>query len=155
MSGTIAARRLLNQRITQQGLRRPEDVIDWFGAVQAQEYAAAKWGVGLRMRDGTVDADVERAFEQGRILRTHVMRPTWHFVNAADIRWLVELTAPRVQRAMSSYLRQLELDARTLSRGAAVFERALRDRQYLTRAELCERLGRAKIVVDGVRLAHV
>ena len=106
------------------------------------------------MRDA-VDADIERAFNEGRILRTHVMRPTWHFVTPADIRWLLELTAPRVQRIMASYNRRLELDAKTFTRATAVFERALANRQFLTRLELGERLSRAGLPAAGQRLAHL
>ena len=76
----------------------------------------------------------------GRILRTHVMRPTWHFVTQEAIRWLLELTAPCVHRRMAVYNRHLELDPPTMTRGAKIFERALRDRQFLTRSELGERL---------------
>ncbi len=64
----------------------------WLGAVQAQDYPAAKWGLGLRA-PGVSDADVERAFDEGAILRTHVLRPTWHFVTPSDIRWMLALTA--------------------------------------------------------------
>jgi len=154
MNARIAKRRLANQFLTRTGPRRPADVVSWFGAVQVQEFEAAKWALGLRMRDGIGDADVERAFGEGRILRTHVMRPTWHFVAPQDIRWLLGLTAPRVHRAMSVYRRQLELDARTLARGTAVIERAL-DGRHLTRAEIAERLKRARLDLKGVRLAHV
>ena len=151
----IAGRRLWNQAIVRGGLRRAADVVAWFGAMQAQEYEAAKWALGLRMAEGTVDADIQRAFDEGRILRTHVMRPTWHFVTPADIRWLLELTAPRVQRLMASYNRRLELDARTLTRTIRVFERSLRDRCYLTRTELADCLQRAGMPMAGQRLAHV
>lgn len=155
MLSAIAAQRLRNQLLTRAGFQRPEDVIEWLGAVQAQEYESAKWALGLRMRERAVDSDVERAFEDGRILRTHVMRPTWHFVTPADIRWLTELTAPRLQRLMSTYRRQLELDTDLLVRGTAIVERALRDRTYLTRNELGERLKRANLSLVGIRLAHV
>ena len=151
----IAGTRLRNQHISSAGLRRPEDVVAWLGAVQAQEFEPATWAVGLRMRDGAAAQDVQRAFDEGRILRTHVMRPTWHFVTPNDIRWLQALTAPRVQRIAASYNRRLALDARTLSRGMSIIERALGDRQYLTRTELAERLGRAKLAVSGQRLAHL
>ena len=104
MGTPIPEQRLLNQLITGPGRRRPADVVAWCGAVQAQEYDAAKWGVGLRMHDGAVDRTIERAFDRGQILRTHVMRPTWHFVTPRDIRWLLELTAPRVHRRMSPYI---------------------------------------------------
>ena len=63
-------------------------MVAWLGAMQAQDFAAAKWALGLRLQRST-DAEVEKAFNDGAILRTHVMRPTWHFVAPADIRWLL------------------------------------------------------------------
>jgi hypothetical protein len=155
MIAAIAERRLRSQRITDAGLRRPADVVAWLGAIQAQEYEAAKWAIGLRMQDGAGDAGIECAFGEGRILRTHVLRPTWHFVTPSDIQWMLELTAPRVKQVMSSYDRRLELDARTLARGIGVIERALGGRRYLTRTELGDRLQRAGLTMAGQRLAHV
>jgi hypothetical protein len=154
MDAAIAGRRLRNQHIIQTGLRQPADVVGWFGAMQAQEYEVAKWAIGLRMLDGVIETAIERAFERGRILRTHVMRPTWHFVTPADIRWLLELTGPRVQRLMASYNRRLELDDRTLTRGLGVIARELRDGCYRTRAELAQALQRAGLLMTGQRLAH-
>lgn len=153
MNTLVAAQRQFNQGITCGVHRRPADVVAWCGAVQAQEYEPARWGLGLRTRDSITADEVEQAFTQGRILRTHVMRPTWHFVTPADIRWMLTLTAPRVQRAMAVYNRNQELDARTLSRGTAVFERVLRDGHFLTRLELGERLRRAGLSLAGMRLA--
>jgi hypothetical protein len=150
----IAEQRLVNQNITRAGRRSPADVVAWLGAVQAQEYAAASWALALRMHDGATVNATEQAFADGRILRTHVMRPTWHFVAAADIRWLLELTAPRVHHRMAPYNRQLGLDAATLTRAAGVIERALRDGRHLTRAELGDALQRAGLVMDNMRLAH-
>jgi hypothetical protein len=155
MTTTIGERRLKNQHITTRGLRRAADVVTWFGAMQAQEYEPAKWAVGLRMKDGAVAADIQRAIDAGHILRTHVMRPTWHFVTSADIRWLLELTAPRVHRILSYYNRALGLDARTLTRGTAMIERALADGGHLTRAELADLLHRARLPMTGNRLARV
>src|SRR3954469_3030565 len=152
---TIAERRLRNQHIATRGLRGPQDVVTWFGAMQAQEYEPAKWALGLRMPDGTTSAKVQRACDEGRILRTHVMRPTWHFVAAADIRWLLGLTAPRVHRILSYYNRALELDGRTLTRGTVVIERALAAGHHLTRVELAESLSRALFSMSGNRLARV
>jgi hypothetical protein len=149
MNAGIARRRLLNQCITRPRQRRASDVVAWLGAVQAQEYEPAKWALGLRMRDAAVDGEIQRAFDEGRILRTHVLRPTWHFVTPADIRWLLELTAPRIYRAMSPSFRREELDTRALVRGTAAFERTLRDGQHMTRGELAER---ARLAMAGVRL---
>src|SRR5689334_15062795 len=91
----LAAERLANQRISKGALRDPAALVAWFGAVQAQDYAAARWALALRLR-GNADAPIAAALDAGRILRTHVLRPTWHFVAAEDIRWMLELTAPRV-----------------------------------------------------------
>ena len=155
MNAVVARDRLHNQRLTNP-VRRPADAVAWLGAAQAQEYGPAKWALGLRMSGaGTTDAAIERAISRGRLLRTHVLRPTWHFVTPADIRWMLELTAPRVHRRMSPYDRQLGLDARVMVRAAGVFERALRDGQYLTRAELGSHLERAGLPYKGMHLAHV
>jgi hypothetical protein len=149
----IAAQRLQNQRITQPGPRQPAQLVAWLGAVQAQEYAAAKWALGLRMPNGATDARIERAFNEGRILRTHVLRPTWHFVAAADIHWMLELTAPRVHRALAYAHRFYELDITVRSRAATLFEQALSGGQHLTRAELGVCLARGGLAATGVRLA--
>jgi hypothetical protein len=152
---TIANARLNNQRITRAGKRSPADVVAWLGAVQAQEYAAASWGLGLRMKDGTSEDTLDRALATGDILRTHVLRPTWHFVTPADIRWMLELTRAHVHRRMQTYHRQMGLDAATFSRGAALIERALGDRRCLTRAEIGEELRRAGLALDRIRLSHL
>jgi hypothetical protein len=123
--------------------------------VQAQEYGAAKWALGLRSARGTTDATIERAVDQGRILRTHVLRPTWHFVTPADIRWMLELTAPLVHRRMSTYDLRLGLDAGVMTRATSVIERALDDGRYLTRQELGAHLERAGLPVTSMQLAHI
>ena len=150
----IAPRRLANQALTGSSLRRPEDVVGWFGAVQAQEFEPAKWALALRMRGGT-SASIGSAFDEGRVLRTHAMRPTWHFVRPKDIHWLMGLTAPRVHQACAYHRRIVELDPRTLTRATAVIERALGDGAFLTRSELGEHLRRANLPMAGQRLAVV
>src|SRR6185436_19624338 len=75
----VAFARLRNQRLVGAPLAGPEEVVRWLGAVQSQDYAGAKWAVAQRAA-GCRDADVEQACRDGRILRTHVLRPTWHFV---------------------------------------------------------------------------
>jgi hypothetical protein len=151
----IALQRLHNQYITRAKRGSAADLVAALGAVQAQEYPAARWGLSLRMSPATTEAEIARAFDEGRILRTHVLRPTWHFVTPDDIRWMLELTAPRVQRTIAHYARRSGLDQATLTRAARVFERSLGDGRFLTRAELGGRLGRAGIAASGVRLALV
>src|SRR6516225_8866396 len=91
----ITRQRLLNQHLVRPELKRPNEAVAWLGAVQSQDYPGAKWALGLRLQNAT-DETIERAFNEGSILRTHVMRPTWHFVTPVDIRWVIKLTAPRV-----------------------------------------------------------
>jgi hypothetical protein len=147
--------RLRNQRLAPPGFTRPEDVVSWLGAVQAQEYPGAKWGLALRTKRPT-NRVIERAFADGRILRTHVMRPTWHFVSPADIRWMLALTAPRVRTVLATYDRKLGIDATVINRSNRTIAAALRGGAALTRQELKVALGRAGIVADGVqRLAHL
>jgi hypothetical protein len=152
MGMPIAQQRLENQRLTRAGFRVPAGVVSWLGAVQAQEYGPAKWALALRMAGRTTDQAIERAVDRGTILRTHVLRPTWHFVAPADIRWMLELSAPQVHRSMATYHRQNEVDA-LLTRAASIFERALGAGEYLTRAELGVHLERAGIPAKGTRLA--
>ena len=133
----------------------PAAVVADLGAVQAQDYQGAKWALGLRTA-GATDASVERAFDRGAILRTHVLRPTWHFVTPADLRWLLRLTGPRVSRAMGYYNRLLELTPAVFRRSHATIERALRGGRHLTRRELAAALGRANVgATHAQRLAHL
>src|SRR5215213_755637 len=125
MTNTVMAhQRLYNQHISTQLFERPVEVVQWLTAVQAQDFAGAKWALGLRMRVAT-DAGVEQAFAEGTILRTHVLRPTWHFVIPADIHWLLALTAPRVHALNAPYYRKLELDSALHLRSTTALEQAL------------------------------
>jgi hypothetical protein len=151
----IAQQRLFNQHLVVAPFEKPVDVVDWLVAVQAQDYFGAKWALGLRLQDAH-DADLDRAFNAGSILRTHVLRPTWHFVTPADIRWLLALTAPRVLAANAAMYRKLELDDFTLKRGHKALTKALQGGQHLTRDELRARLEQAGLAVGtGQRLAYM
>ncbi len=150
----IAHQRLYNQHLAAAPFEKPEEVVQWLGAVQAQEYAHAKWALGLRMQD-VPDTVIEQAFTTGAILRTHVMRPTWHFVTPADIRWLLALTAPRVNAVNAYMYRQLELDDALFLQSNAVIAKALEGERYLTRLELGAALAQAGIVAGGMRLGYI
>ncbi len=144
----IAHQRLLNQHIALATFEKPGDEVGWLGAVQAQDYAGAKWALGLRLQ-GATDDDVEQAFTDGSILRTHLMRPTWHFVTPADIRWILALTAPRVHAVNAYMYRKLELDNALFKRSNAVLAKALHGGRQLTRDELRGVLHKAGIATDG------
>jgi len=146
----LVRHRLANQKLLHTDLRDPAAVVGWLGAMQSQDFPAAKWA--LRLRSGLTNDAIERAFNAGTILRTHVLRPTWHFVTPADIGWMLALTAPRVHQFSTHAHRQFELDSRTLSRGRTIIGRALADGSQLTRAELAAALRRGGITASGPRL---
>jgi hypothetical protein len=151
----IVSERLHNQRLSSAGFKEAVDVVRWLGAVQAQDFAAAKWALGLRMRSAT-DAAIEEAYNEGQILRTHLMRPTWHFVAPDDIRWLLELTAPRVNARAGPNFRKYELDDGVFKKTNKVLTNALKGGKHLTRAELRAALNRSGIAADDIiRLAHI
>lgn len=147
----VAERRLRRQRLVGERFATAVDVVRALGAVQSQDYAGAKWGVGLRTR-GATDAELDRLFDEGAILRTHVMRPTWHFVLPEDARWLLELTGPRVKARTAPYARRQGIDDDLVRRSQAAMEDALRDGAHLTRAELGAALERRGIVAVRERL---
>lgn len=151
---SIVRRRLVNQRLAGEPFTGPAAAVRWLGAVQAQEFAEAKWSLAERASDCS-DADVEAAFAGGEIIRTHVLRPTWHFVARDDVRWLLRLTRPRVHALNRYWYSKFELDAGVLSRAHDVLARSLDDGEPRTRRELVERLAAEGIEAAGLRLGYL
>ena len=154
MTLDIASYRLHNQHLSQADLHSPAEVVSWFGAVQSQDFAGAKWAIGLRT-NGLSETDVERAFTDGSILRTHILRPTWHFVTPTDIRWMLALTAPRVRALLAYNDRRLELNRGIINKSNKVLTKILQGGNQLTRLELATTLQSQGINTDELRLAHL
>lgn len=142
------------QRLAGEPFGSPADAVRFLGAVQAQEYADSKWALGQRL-GGLGEAVVERALDHGELLRTHVLRPTWHYVAAEDVVWMQRLTRPRVHAFNRTIYERLGLDQRTLRRGHDAIGAALADGQPRTRKELAAALAAAGVEAAGGRLAHV
>jgi len=149
----IADLRLHNQGLSKFRFMNPSNVVSQLGAVQAQDYSGAKWALGQRIQNAT-DAAINQSFNEGEILRTHLLRSTWHFVTPADIRWMLELTAPRVHAVNAYMYRKLELDDAILKRSNAVLTNALQRGRQLTRMELASAFKSAGIIADGLRLGY-
>jgi hypothetical protein len=146
--------RLQHQQIVNPVFQDPQALVAWMGAIQAQDYAMCQWALGLRM-PGATESSIEEAFSQGKLLRTHVLRPTWHLVTPADIRWMLKLTAPRIHTYSATYYRQSELDHAQFRKSNKVLEKALRDHNYLTRTQLAKAFSKAGINTEGLRLTHI
>jgi hypothetical protein len=150
----VLRRRLATQRLHGERLPSGADVVRLLGCVQSQEYAHALWSLGMRT-DQPSAPEVQAEFDRGDFLRTHILRPTWHFVAAEDIRWILEVTAPRVQRLNQTIYRQHSLDPATLDNGVAVIAEELKGGRYRTRAELGEALADQRLPNQGIRLAYI
>lgn len=151
----VATQRLASQHLASPTVKNPSDLVSLFAGVQAQDYGGAKWGIAQRTV-GVTDAQIEREVGAGRILRTHVLRPTWHFVAATDIRWLLALSAPRIRASLASYDRRLGIDDEVRRRTRAVLSKELRNRKQLTRSEVAKALTEGGVHTEGTqRLAHL
>lgn len=144
----ISQQRLQNQSLLDSTLKSPQEVVSWLVAVQAQDFAGVKWALGLRIPDSN-EAMIDKAFKDGFILRTHLLRPTWHFVTPQDIRWLLQLTAPRVHAANAFMYRKTGLETGIFKRSNQAIEKALQSQKQLTRDELRDVLENAGVKTEG------
>ena len=150
----VIARRIRAQRLVGAPYASPAEAVASLGAVQSQEYGAAKWSLAQRCGHQS-DSEVERAIMAGEILRTHVLRPTWHFVTPDDIGWMLRLTAPRIRAKMRQACRDHELDDALLTRCTDLLTAALAGSVAMTRAELREELEGTGIEMSASRASFV
>ena len=147
--------RLLNQQLLSPLFFQPKELVSWMGAMQAQNYSMVKWAVGMRLKSATIQT-VEKALREGEILRTHVMRPTWHLVAAEDIRWMLKLSAERVIAANESYAKghNLDISEELYAKSYRLLEKILSGKKSLTRQEIAEHFSRSGIVADNHRMTR-
>jgi hypothetical protein len=150
----IAYARFSNQQLAGTKIKSAVGLVEWLGAVQGQEYAQTKWGLGLRLPH-LFDDDIESDINSGIILRTHLLRPTWHLVAAKDIHWLLNLTAPRVHQANAYMYRQVELDSKVFNRCNDIMIKLLQGGNQLTREKINEAFAEKKIIAKGHRLSYI
>lgn len=150
----IISTRLMSQQIAATRFKKPGEIVAWMGALQAQDYNMAKWAIGLRLPAAT-ETTVDKAIDKGEIIRTHVMRPTWHFVAAADLHWMLELTAPKILASLKTRHKQLGFTDAIFKKSHHLIERALTKSKHLTRDELVNEMKKANIRVDEARASHL
>ncbi|MCD6069261.1 MAG: hypothetical protein K0S33_4087 [Bacteroidetes bacterium] len=147
--------RLHNQQVSAHRFKTPKELVAHMGIMQSQDYAMSKWAVGLRLKN-TTDKEVEAAIHKGEIIRTHVLRPTWHLVSADDVYWMLDLCAARIKALMKTQAKQLELTPDVLKKTNALLEKTLRDNKKATRDELkAIMLDTLKLKNDDNRLGHI
>jgi hypothetical protein len=150
----IARQRLISQRIANSEFTAPAALVAWMGALQAQDFPMSLWAIGIRL-PGVTASGIEAAMNRGEILRTHLLRPTWHIVAAEDIGWMLALTAPHINRTLTARHKQLGLTDEVFRQSQTVLEHALREGDHLTRDELFTRFGYAKLETGDNRGYHM
>lgn len=146
--------RLHHQLLLPGSGRTVTNVVERMGALQAQDYAMMKWAVGSRV-PGSTEADVENALNAGELLRTHVLRPTWHVVSPKDIRWMLALTAQRIRNKMKPRDKQLGLTDEIINRSKTLLVKALEAGEHLTKEDIDALWNRASIPTTEYRDAHL
>lgn len=150
----IASVRLSNQHISHPQFDSAEDIVRWMGAVQAQDYSGSLWAIGLRLKDN-IETDIESCIRERKIVRSWPMRGTLHFVAAEDLRWMLQLLAPRVIKRAASLYRQAELDNKVFTKSRKILSAALAGGKQLTRNEIYAIFDRAKISSANQRGLHI
>jgi hypothetical protein len=150
----ISSLRSFNQQITVSKFKTAKEIVSWLGAIQAQDYNMAKWALGIRLQNST-EIVINNEIDSGSIIRTHLLRPTWHIVSSNDIYWIQELSAPQIRSSLKYRDKQLGLTDTIFRKCNKIFEKTLRDRNHKTREELIQELINAKIEVDNNRASHI
>ena len=153
-ASTIARYRLDSQQISQLDFTRPAELVSWFGAMQAQDYKAVKWAMGLRLPNAT-DATVEQAIADKSVVRTWALRGTLHVIAADDVGWILTLIRSRFQKVYVTHYRKLGLTDAMLTEGKAAISRTLQGGRQLTRPELKIALERDGVHTHDQRLNHL
>lgn len=142
MDSKIAQLRLISQKLHKTINSTPQEIVQHLGAMQAQDYAMAKWAVGSRC--DASEKVIEEAINSAQIIRTHILRPTWHFVSADDIYWMLDLSGPQVKRIVTSYVKKYGYDAKKLDQTNAAIQKILAGNNHLTREEIMQELSITK-----------
>ena len=150
----ISKYRIQNQHITDKPFLSASDLVQAMCAIQSQDFAMAKWAIGIRLKDST-EQTINETYNNGETLRTHLMRPTWHMVSPNDIYWLLELTAPRIKPLSKSRDKQLELNEEIYSKCYRILDKTLAEIESLTRKELTSLFDKYKIKTNENRLSHI
>jgi hypothetical protein len=152
-ANSVEELRIESHQLGNPGFNDPGKLVAWMGAVQAQDYSMSKWALGVRLQSATI-RDVEAALNKGTVVRTHVMRPTWHLVAAEDLRWMLQLSGARIRASSASRDRMLEITETLYSTSNRLIGKTLEGNRHLTRQEIAAELAKAGITADASRMTH-
>lgn len=148
--------RLRSQQLLSPEFKTPKELVSWMGAIQAQDYRMVKWALGVRLKSATIKT-VDEAFQRGDILRTHVMRPTWHLVPAEDIRWMLKLSSGRIIAACNSFAKGngVDIPETIYTKANDLFAKVLEGNNHLTKQELEDEVVKAGLMPDSPQIGYL
>lgn len=149
----ISFTRLSQQKISHRDLSAPQEVVAYMGAMQAQDFEMSKWAIGLRLSSST-QTPIEKALNDGKLVRTHILRPTWHIVSGQDVRWMMALTGKNIKALAATYERKLGMDAALFTKANDLIIKALEGGKSLSRQEIMQELEKGGIKTDSSRAVH-
>lgn len=150
----IIALRLFNQGLSTNRFEKAEEVVAHFGAMQAQDYSMALWAVGLRTANSSRSV-IENQIKAGKIIRTHILRPTWHLVHQKDIRWMMELSAPNVKKAVQYVDRKEGLTDALFKKAWKIIERQYSKADSLTKEDMMICLAGARLSIGNLLATQI
>lgn len=145
--------RLYNQLLSVQSRKEPQEIVAHMGAMQSQTLDWAKWAIGVRLENKTVK-DIDEALNTGKVIRTHILRPTWHFVSADDIHWMLDLSSLRLKPIYQSYARMRKVDEKLIYRTIPSLVKMLEGNKHLTKQEIINILASEKIIIDDINVLN-
>lgn len=143
--------RLHNQLLSIHSMKEPQEIVSYMGAMQSQSLDLAKWAIGVRLENKTVK-DIDEALNTGKVIRTHILRPTWHFVSAEDIHWMYDLSNPRLKPIYQYYSKILKIDEKLIYSSIPVLTKMLEGNKHLTKEEIADVFASQDIIFDNLKV---
>ena len=147
--------RLLSQQLIVPQFKDPADVVSWFGAMQGQDYKAMRWAVTMRTKKPSFKA-FEAAFNDGRIIRTHLLRTTWQLISGQDYRWMLELCRQKALVGLRGWMHSngIDIPDEEKCRIQEILADAAVGKRSVLKEEFAEALREKGVVLTDQRLSY-
>ena len=147
--------RLLNQQLISPQFGDPAQVVSHMGAIQAQEYRMMRWAVAMRTCRPSARA-FKRAYDNGEIVRLHLMRGTWQLVTARDYWPLLTLCAPKAMAVTRGWMHSnhISLPDEEVSSIRDILVRTAADKGSVVKEDFVKALAERDIHMDDHRLSY-
>ena len=147
--------RLLNQQLIAQQFSTPAEVVRYMGAMQAQEYRMMRWAVAMRTRKPSCKT-FKKAFDEGKIIRLHLMRGTWQLVSAEDYWSMIDLFAPKAIAVTKGWMssNKIAIPDEELMRIREILVQTAADKRSVTKEDFVQALADRNLQMDDHRLSY-